>query len=128
MEFNNTEELINKVNEALGEFCNEFGRARKELAGLGKVPKRGILFTYDADKGKNWAINEGGGTEVQYHIVFDADSLEVRYGLGFNTQYVPFVNEMGTVEYMKPFMDGFLKYEDEIKKILPDYYFVYGTL
>lgn len=128
MEFNNTENLINKVNDALGEFCNEFGRARKELAGLGKLPKRGVLFTYDPAKEKNWAINEGGGTEVQYHIVFDADSLEVRYGLGFNTQYVPFANEMGTVEYMKPFMDAFIKYEDKIKTMLPDYYFVYGTI
>ncbi|GAB2765619.1 hypothetical protein [Salinimicrobium soli] len=62
------------------------------MAGLGKGPKCGILFTYDPAKEKDWTINEGGGTEVHYHIVFDRDKLEIRYGLGFNTQYVPFAN------------------------------------
>ena len=50
MEFKNIGDLVNKINTSLGEFCNEFGRKRKELAGLGKVPKRGILFTYDTTK------------------------------------------------------------------------------
>lgn len=128
MEFENIGDLVNQINTALGEFCNEFGRKRKELAGLGKVPKRGILFTYDQSKGNDWAINEGGGTEIQYHIAFNVDDLEIRYGLGFNTQYVPFANQMSTVEYMQPFMIGFLKNEQKIREILPDYDFVYGNI
>lgn len=128
MEFENIGDLVNQINTALGEFCNEFGRKRKELAGLGKVPKRGILFTYDQSKGNDWAINEGGGTEIQYHIAFNVDDLEIRYGLGFNTQYVPFANQMSTVEYMQPFMIGFLKNEQKIREILPEYGFVYGNI
>jgi hypothetical protein len=127
MEFENIGDLVNQINTALGEFCNEFGRKRKELAGLGKVPKRGILFTYDKSKGNDWAINEGGGTEIQYHIAFDKNALEIRYGLGFNTQYVPFANEMSMVEYMRPFMNGYLKNEAIIRKSLPNYQFIYGN-
>jgi len=128
MKFKNIGDLVNQVNASLGEFCNEFGLKRKELASLGKVPKRGILFTYDPAKENDWAINEGGGTELQYHIAFDADDLEVRYGLGFNTQYVPFANKMSTVEYMQPYMFGFLKNEKKILELLPDYVFVYGNI
>lgn len=128
MKFKNIGDLVNQVNTSLGEFCNEFGLKRKELAGLGKVPKRGILFTYDTTKENDWAINEGGGTELQYHIAFDTDDLEVRYGLGFNTQYVPFANKMSTVDYMQPYMFGFLKNEKRIRELLPDYGFVYGDI
>ena len=128
MIFKNTKDLVQQVNTALGQFCNEFGNKRKELAQMGRAPKRGILFTYDDDKSNNWAINEGGGTEIQYHIVFDSKTLEIRYGLGFNTQYVPFANDMTTVEYMQPFMLGFLKNETQIKALLPDYDFVYGDI
>lgn len=127
MEFKNIGDLVNQVNTTLGEFCNEFGIKRKELAGLGKVPKRGILFKYE-DENRNWVINEGGGTEVQYHIAFDTNDLEIRYGLGFNTQYVPFANKMSTVDYMQPYMFGFLKNEERIKELLPDYGFVYGDI
>ena len=128
MEFKNIGDLVSQVNTALGEFCNEFGRKRKELAGLGKVPKRGILFTYDTSKENDWSINEGGGTELQYHIAFDADDLVIKYGLGFNTQYVPFANQMSTVDYMQPYMYGYLKHENQIKQLLPDYDFVYGNI
>jgi hypothetical protein len=128
MKFNNIGDLVNQVNTSLGEFCNEFGLKRKELAGLGKVPKRGIFFTYDTEKEYDWAINEGGGTELQYHITFHADDLKVRYGLGFNTQYVPFANKMSTVEYMRPYMFCFLKNEKWIIELLPDYRFVFGDI
>lgn len=128
MEFYSTGDLVDKVNAALGEFCNEFGRKRKVLAGLGKVPTRGILFTYDKSKNNNWAINEGGGTELQYHIFFDSEELEIRYGLGFNTQYVPFANQMSPVDYMIPYMNGFLKNERQIRQLLPDYDFVEGSI
>ena len=128
MEFKNTGDLVRQVNIALGDFCNEFGKKRKELADLGKVPKKGILFTYDQAKENDWAINEGGGTELQYHIAFYADVLEIRYGLGFNTQYVPYANQMSTVEYMQPFMNGFLKHEKRIRGLLHDYNYVYGDI
>ncbi len=128
MEFKNIGDLVSQVNTALGDFCNEFGRKRKELAGLGKVPKRGILFTYDTSKENDWSINEGGGTELQYHIAFDADDLVIKYGLGFNTQYVPFANQMSTVDYMQPYMYGYLKNENQIKQLLPEYDFVYGNI
>lgn len=127
MEFKNIGDLVNQINTALGEFCNEFGRKRKELAGMGKVPKRGILFKYE-DNTRDWAINEGGGTEIQYHIAFKEDDCEIRYGLGFNTQTVQFKYEMSSVEYMQPFMSGFLKNEQKIREILPVYDFVYGNI
>ncbi len=127
MEFKNIGDLVNQVNIALGDFCNEFGRMRKEIAGLGKVPTRGVLFKY-IDTSRDWAINEGGGTEIQYHIGFNKDDLEIIYGLGFNTQTVQFKYEMSSVEYMQPFMNGYIKHESQIKQILPDYNFVYGSI
>jgi MoxR-like ATPase len=127
MKFKNIGDLVSQVNTSLGEFCNEFGLKRKELAGLGKVPKRGILFKYEDEK-RDWAINEGGGTEVQYHLAFNKDDEEIRYGLGFNTQTVQFKYDMSTVEYMQPYMFGFLRNEKQIREFLPDYGFVYGNI
>lgn len=128
MQFKDIGELINQVNTDLGEFCNEFGRKRKELAGLSRAPKKGILLIYDASKKRDWAINEGGGTELQYHFAFDPSNFEVKYGLGFNTQYVPHANQMTPVDFMRPFMNGFLRYENKIKELLPDYDFVHGNI
>ncbi|ELI6455964.1 AAA family ATPase [Flavobacterium psychrophilum] len=128
MEFKNVEDLIKIVNNSLGSFCNAFGDKRKVLANMGKRPKRGVLFAYDPSKNRDWAINEGGGTEIQYHIAFDVSSLVLRYGLGFNTQYVQFANEMSMVDYMKPFMNAFLKLEDNIHSLLPKYDFVIGDI
>lgn len=122
MQFKNVGDLVNQVNTALGPFCDSFGVVRKELAGLGKVPKRGILFKYE-DVTRSWAINEGGGTELQYHIAFDESIMEVIYGLGFNTEYVPFSNEMSMVDYMQPFMEGFLQNENTLTVLMPDYDF-----
>lgn len=127
MEFKDIGELVTKVNATLGGFCDEFGSKRKELAGLGKAPKRGILFKYE-NENRDWVINEGGGTELQYHLAFNDDILKIRYGLGFNTQYVPFANEMSPIEYMQPYMFGFLKNEKEIRAILPEYKFVLGNI
>jgi MoxR-like ATPase len=128
MEFINFGDLVNIVNVALGEFCNEFGRIRKELVGLGKVPKRGVLFAYNVAKNYDWSINEGGGIELQYHISFDTNDLIIKYGLGFNTQYVPFANQKPMVDYMQPYMDGFLKNQNQIRQILKDYDFVSGNI
>lgn len=127
MKFKNIGDLVNQVNTSLGGFCNEFGLRRKELAGLGKVPKRGILFKYE-DEARDWAINEGGGTEVQYHLAFIEADEEIKYGLGFNTKTVQFKYDMSPVEYMQPYMFGFLRNERRIREHLPDYGFVYGNI
>ena len=128
IDFKNFGELVEKVNSALGDFCNEFGDRRKELAKLGRRPTRGILFTYDVSGEKDWAINEGGGTEVQYHIGINEEDLELRYGIAFNTFYVPFKNDMSMVDYLEPFMRGFLKNQMTIKHILPNYDFIFGNI
>ena len=128
MKFKEFEELVDATNIRLGSFCNEFGSKRKELAKLGKSPKRGILFTFNKKNvGRDWAINEGGGTEIQYHIALDTNTLELRYGLGFNSQYVQFANDMSLVEYMRPFMNAFILNESKIRTLIPTYDFVIGN-
>ena len=128
MKFKEFEELVDATNIRLGSFCNEFGSKRKELAKLGKSPKRGILFTFNKKNvGRDWAINEGGGTEIQYHIALDTNTLELRYGLGFNSQYVQFANDMAPVEYMRPFMNTFILNESKIRTLIPTYDFVIGN-
>lgn len=113
MKFNTLKDLIESINKNLGDFCGEFAYARKKLANLGKAPNRYSLFKY-TDENRDWAINEGGGTEIQFHIYFR--NKEVGYGLGFNTQYVPFANEKSPVDYMKPFGDAFLQLLTENRK------------
>lgn len=127
MEFANMADLVNQVNAALGAFCNEFGKKRKELADLGKAPTRGILFKY-IDLSRDWAINEGGGTEIQYHLGFNQGKAQIRYGLGFNTQTVQFKYDMSPVQYMRPFMNAFLQNEEVIREKLPEYEFVDGNI
>ncbi len=98
-------DLISRINNDLGGFCGKFAYARRNLAGLGKAPKKDILFKY-VDETRDWAINEGGGVEIQYHIYLRKDVLG--YGLGFNAQYVPFANDKTPVEWMKPYADAFI--------------------
>lgn len=97
--------LINKINNDLGDFCEKFAYTRKKLANLGKAPNRYILFKYEIED-RDWAINEGGGVEIQYHIYLT--NGELGYGLGFNTQYVPFANGKTPIDWMKPYGDAFL--------------------
>ncbi len=101
--------LINQINKDLGDFCNDFAQTRKILAGLDRSPQKNILFKYDNEE-RDWAINKGGGTEIQYHI-FMRDN-EIGYGLGFNMQYVPFANDRSPIDWMKPFCDAFVKLYD----------------
>ena len=98
-------DLIDKINSDLGSFCKEFAYERKELAGLAKAPNRNIFFKYK-DLSRDWAINEGGGTEIQYHIYLRDG--ELGYGLGFNAQYVPYANEKSPIEWIKPYADAFI--------------------
>lgn len=102
------EDLINKINNDLGEFCKTFALTRKELAHKGKSSRQDVLFKYDAQSKRNWAINEGGGTEIQYHIFMEDNDI-IGYGLGFNMQYVQFKNDMSPVDYIRPYCDAFLE-------------------
>ena len=101
--------FINTTNNALGEFVDTFRYTRKEIASLSRASRGGILFKYDDDS-RDWAINEGGGTEIQYHIFLRGK--QIGYGLGFNTQYVPFANDKSPVGYMQPYVDAYFKIKD----------------
>jgi 5-methylcytosine-specific restriction endonuclease McrBC GTP-binding regulatory subunit McrB len=111
--FISADDLRKKVNVALGtKWCDDFQYLRKELAGLEKAGTRGQLFKSNEKDG--WFINEGGGTEIQYHLAFDSDDI-IYYGLGFNTQYVPF-SKKSMIEYMRPYMQAYLNREEICQK------------
>jgi hypothetical protein len=119
IEFKSSEKLRQKINESLGyDWCSEFQDIRKNLADKARAATRNQLFTSNDN---NWYINEGGGTEIQYHLVCDFESMEIRYGLGFNAQYVPFNNEKSPVDYIQPFIQAFLRNEKACSDIMPDY-------
>jgi len=105
MTFKNLKELVDIINSTLGDFCSEFQYKRKELLKMGSATNRDKLFI-NSDDSRDWVINPGGGTEFQYHL-FLRNNI-VCYGLGFNTQYVPFANKKSPVEYIQPFVDSFL--------------------
>ena len=109
----NLKSLVDVINQRLtkNNFSSKFAYKRKELASLGKCPQRDILFKY-GDDSRDWAINEGGGTEVQYHI-FLRESY-VGFGIGFNAQYVPFANDKSPLEYIKPFTAAFLQLQNDV--------------
>lgn len=107
--FKNLGNLINKINSELGDFTDEFRYKRKVLTNSNRASSQGKLFTY-SDSSRDWAINEGGGTEVQYHIYYRENCIG--YGIGFNTQYVPFANEKSPIEYMQPFVNAYLLLRD----------------
>ncbi|MEO9870388.1 MAG: AAA family ATPase [Ekhidna sp.] len=120
----NLSELVVKVNKDLGDFCNEFLQERKRLVSNSRTGKKGRLFVFDDSKDRDWSINEGGGTEVQYHLTLKPEEGVIRYGLGFSAQYVPFNNSKPAVDYIKPFTRAFLALG--IEKSLPDYKFFYS--
>ncbi|MCG8795910.1 AAA domain-containing protein [Tenacibaculum finnmarkense] len=78
------------------------------------------------DETRDWSINEGGGTEIQYHIFLRNN--EIGYGIGFNTQYVPFANEYSPIEYMQPFINSYLSQKD-VQETLSNnnFNFIYGS-
>lgn len=111
MTIDSFENLINKINKDLGDFCNSFVEKRKELANHSRTTTKGMLFKF---RDEDWAINEGGGAEIQYHIYMRND--EIGYGLGFNTQYIPFKsNEEPAIEHMRPFFEALLNLLDNKK-------------
>ena len=104
IQYTGIQDLIGKINQSLGEFCKTFNYKRKELAGLSKAASSSELFSSTSDDARNWAINYGGGTEVQYHIGINGD---IYYGIGFNFQYVPFKNDNTPEGYMTPYVEAF---------------------
>ena len=127
MKISNTKELVDLVNSSLGDFCQTFAYRRKELARLGRAPARDRLFEYDENSDRDWAINQGGGTEIQFHL-FVRDNM-CGYGLGFNAQYVPFNNDKSPKEYMLPFAKAYMALkESEIVRQLKNsgFGFQYG--
>jgi MoxR-like ATPase len=129
MYFDNFTALVHKINEDLGkEFCNSFQYKRKELGGYGRAAAANELFG-NIKEDEGWAINRGGGTEVQYHIALDENEEPyLRYGLGFNTQFVPFTgNPDVIVGLLHPYMKAFLQLEEEMKVNLPGYDFIHGS-
>ena len=122
MQFSDFKNLVDEVNRDIGrDFTNTFQYKRKDLIHALRTAGS-TLFGQIKDY---WAINKGGGIELQYHIGVNLDKLDLWYGLGFNTQYVPFANEMSPLDYMRPFMNSFLILESEINTILPDYSFIH---
>ena len=109
--------LVSLINKDVGSFKKDFLTARKELVGNQKITNSQLLFKYDSEE-RDWAINEGAGTEVQYHIYLSDN--KIGYGLGFNTLYVRFKDEKTPIEYIKPYIDAFiaLKNNDEITKLV----------
>lgn len=120
MQITSFKDFIQKVNKDLGDFCAVFAQRRKELAHLGKSPQKTILFKYKKE-GRDWAINAGGGTEIQYHIFLR--NSEIGYGLGFNMQYVPFASKKTPSEWMRPYCDAFVKLYETNKESWDAYKF-----
>ena len=109
--------LVSLINQDVGGLKKDFLIARKELSGNQRITNSKLLFKYDSED-REWAINEGAGTEVQFHIYLSDN--KIGYGLGFNTLYVRFKDDKSPIEYIKPFMDAFtaLKDSDEIAKLV----------
>ena len=114
----NLADFVQLINKDLREFINTFRKVRKILSNKERATSAGILFK---DKGDNadWAINEGGHNEIQYHIFLREQ--QIGYGLGFNAQYVPFNNEKTSLELITPFVNAFLSLQDSDEvKVLKD--------
>lgn len=110
------QDLVEKINNDLGnDFCDKFRYKRKELSNSGRASSYGILFKF-VDGDRDWVINEGGGTEIQFHLYYRENTIG--YGLGFNAQYVPFANEKTSVEYIMPFVKAFLSLRSKKDKTI----------
>ncbi|WP_051935853.1 AAA family ATPase [Salegentibacter sp. Hel_I_6] len=126
--FKNLENIVEIINKELGEFCSKFQYTRKKLLNKKSATNRDKLFIVsDKDRNRDWVINPGGGTEVQYHLFLRNGNLS--YGIGFNTQYVPFANDKSTVDYIQPYVHSFLQQPMLLKKLKEEGFdFVIGNL
>ena len=116
MIFRNIEDLTEQTNQGLGNFCSVFQYYRKFFFDLNRVSSRTILFKFN-ETGRDWVINPGGGVELQYQLVF-RENRYVMYGLGFNTQKVPFKHKKSPAGYMQPYADSYLSQPDLEKNLL----------
>lgn len=105
MKITTFEDLIDKINSDLGSFCSKFAENRKTLKGSERTSNRNIFFKKSHPE---WAINEGGGTEIQYKIDFH-NKERILFGLGFSAQYVPHNNDCSPVDYIKPFVNAYFE-------------------
>lgn len=127
MVFNSFTHFVDQINQDLGPFCNEFQYKRKQLNGNGRTAGNNALFG-NIKENKKWAINKGGGTELQYHIKISFSKEEIGYGIGFNTQYVQFAsNSINMVQVMKPYMQAFLEIQTELETEFTDYNIIHGN-
>lgn len=124
VKFKDAKELVALINEKLGQkFCNDFQETRKKLLGKARSATKGQLFKIE--NREDWFINEGGGCELQYHCAFYPDSKRVIYGLGFNTQYVPYVNDI--MPEVTPYMKAYLNKQKECLKHMYQYRYLEGN-
>ena len=116
LKINSISHLVSLINQDVSGLKKDFLFARKELTGNQRITNSKLLFKYDSED-REWAINEGAGTEVQYHIYLSDN--KIGYGLGFNTLYVRFKEEKTPIEYIRPFMNAFtaLRDSEEITKL-----------
>lgn len=122
--FKSADELIRLINEKLGRsWCDKFQEKRKNLLGKARSATKGQLFKIE--NRNNWFINEGGGCEVQYHCAFYPDEQRVIYGLGFNTQYIPFVNDI--MPHITPYMNAYLNKKNECLKSMYNCTYLWGN-
>ncbi|WP_444092033.1 McrB family protein [Bacteroides sp.] len=122
--FKSADELIRLINEKLGHsWCDKFQEKRKKLLGKARSATKGQLFKIE--NRNNWFINEGGGCEIQYHCAFYPDEQRVIYGLGFNTQYVPFVNDI--MPHITPYMNAYLNKKNECLKSMYNCTYLWGN-
>lgn len=122
--FKSADELIRLINQKLGRsWCDKFQEKRKKILGKARSATKGQLFKIE--NRNNWFINEGGGIELQYHCAFYPDEQRVIYGLGFNTQYVPFVNDI--MPHITPYMNAYLNKKNECLKSMYNCTYLWGN-
>jgi len=123
MNFNNISELCELIDKHIGnDFIQRFQKTYKELKSNKRLLRLRLLGNVHDDE--RWAINQGGNTEIQYHISFDDNNIN--YGLGFSMQYVPFQSDRSPVDHLRPFIKAFFSIEKEIMTLLPNYDFIHG--
>ena len=121
MEFKNLQDLVNRINAELEDFCDDFQYKRRELLGLKQTKPQHRLFGNARIKGNyDRAINIGGGTELQYYIAQAIDrGGYILYGLGFSARFTAFHYAKSPIGYIRPFVDSFLA-QPTLKEQLAD--------
>lgn len=106
---NNFEDLIDAINKDLKKEAMEFQYFRKKVARMGRVGGR----TFLRKMGENFAYNQGGSKEIQFHVSNSDGSFYV--GLAFNTRGHP-PDGMTNVECILPYIKSFIGKIDRLSK------------